>query len=499
MRRPQRLPRPPRPAPEERSLSDRLTMTDQLEPVGDATKERRKIDETLARFSAAHDELAEQEARRRERRERLTARPAALLEQTRTRLQRVIAPVANADPMTKLTRAVGSLAAEAAATPEAGEKPADQVPRTRLQEKKQRHQQRSVLTARITAAVLAGLVFLATGAGWGTKTWFNSKFTEISALDENSADIRNAAGQSGDQNFLIVGSDSRAGAAAEEGVGDAQGIPGARADTLMIAHIPADRQRVVVVGFPRDLEVSRPECQRWDPVTGQYTGEKLPTARAVKLNSIYAFGGPQCITKLAQQLTGMRMNHFVGIDFNGFKGMIDAVHGVPIHVATPIVDGTLGVIIPQAGDVIVSGDQALNFVRARHVDGDPTSDYGRIKRQQQVILALLKRAMSQDVMFDAGKLTAFINAFAGATFGQNIGVDQMLGLAKSMRGLDPTKINFLTVPTVGEANARGNEVLLKDKTAALFQALIENGPLPGNKPATPLSATTPGSGSAPEG
>ncbi|RZQ65476.1 LytR family transcriptional regulator [Amycolatopsis suaedae] len=468
--------RPPqrRPARPQRSAEDRLTMTDQMEPVDDATRVRRKIDNTLARFSAAHDELEREEERKRQRRERLTAGPVKLIEQTRTRLQRVVtSPSEEPEP-------------EEPAKPEL----------TRLQEKKQRHQDRTARIARITAAALACLVFLATGGLWGTKTWFNSKFNEIAALDENSADIKNAAGQNGDENFLIAGSDTRAGAEAEEGVGTAEAVGGARSDSLMIAHVPADRKRAVVVGFPRDLEVTRPECQRWDSKTGQYTGETVPAKPRAKLNEAFAIGGPACTTKLVQQLTGMKINHFVGIDFHGFKGMIDVVGGVPIHVDKPIIDEELGTVIPTAGDIVVSGDQALNYVRVRKVKGDPTSDYGRIKRQQQVIGALLKKTMSREVLLDTGKLSGLVTAFAGATFGDNIGVDQLLTLAQSMQGLDPNKVKFLTIPTVGESNSRGNEEMLEKPAKALFEALIENVPLPDEKapapPPTPNAQAQPG-------
>jgi len=352
------------------------------------------------------------------------------------------------------------------------------APQTRLQEKKLRKNHRSVRTGQVAAATFAVIVFLLTGGAWGMKTWFNAQFNQIAALDENSEDIRNAAGQRGDENFLIAGSDTRAGAEAEEGVGSANGVPGARSDSLMIAHIPADRRRAVVVGFPRDLEVTRPECERWDSASGNYTGEVVPAKEKAKLNEAYAIGGPQCTTKLVQQLTGMRMNHFVGVDFHGFKEMIDVVEGVPLHLEEPVIDDVLGPIIPEAGDVTISGDQALNYVRARHVEGDVTSDYGRIKRQQQVIGSLLQKTMSKEVILNPGKLTGMVNAFAAATFGENLGVDQMLTLAQSMEGLDSSKVQFQTVPTTGEANTRGNEVLLEEDGAQLFRALIENGPLP---------------------
>jgi LCP family protein required for cell wall assembly len=448
-----------------RAALDPLTMTDEMEAIDEATQYRRKIDHTLARFSAAHDEMEAEEAKRRERRERLS--PASLIESTRTALQRVVA------------------------TTNDETEAAEQAALTRLQEKKQQKIERSARFGRIAAAVVAGLVFLGVGGAWGAQTYFDAKFTQVSALDENSADIQDAEAQANDENFLMVGSDTRDGASAEEGVGTADSTPGARSDTVMVAHIPADRKRVVVTSFPRDLEIDRPECQRWDPAQNKTTDEKVPEQKIAKLNTAYAVGGPACVTKVIQQITGLRINHFVGIDFNGFKEMVDAVHGVTIHNEIPIDDSILGKVLLETGDVTISGDQALNFVRARHVKNDPTSDYGRIKRQQEFIGALLKKVMSSDVVLDPGKLSDFITAFAKATFGDNLGVKQMMTLAQSMKGLDPSKITFLTVPTTGMANNRGNEVLVRSKTKALFDALRNNTPLPDPNAPVPVSEQAP--------
>ncbi|WP_410630343.1 LCP family protein [Amycolatopsis sp. cmx-4-83] len=452
-----------------RSALDPLTMTDEMEAIDEATQYRRKIDHTLARFSAAHDEMNAEEEKRRVRRERLS--PASILESTRTALQRVVTTTPQGED-----EAVSE----------------EQAAQTRLQEKKARKIERSVRFGRIAAAVVAGLVFLGIGGAWGAQTYFDAKFTQVSALDENSADIQDADAQANDENFLMVGSDTRDGASAEEGVGTADSNPGARSDTVMVAHIPADRKRVVVTSFPRDLEIDRPECQRWDPAQSKTTDEKVPEQKIAKLNTAYAVGGPPCTTKVIQQLTGLRINHFVGIDFNGFKEMVDAVHGVTVHNETPIDDTTLGKVLMETGDVTISGDQALNFVRARHVKGDPTSDYGRIKRQQEFIGALLRKVMSSDVVLDPGKLSDFITAFAKATFGDNLGVKQMMTLAQSMKGLDSSKITFLTVPTVGLPNSRGNEVLVRSKTKSLFDALRNNTPLPdANAPVPPSEQAPP--------
>ncbi|HET6499939.1 MAG TPA: LCP family protein [Amycolatopsis sp.] len=464
------------------TLEERLTMTDEMEPIDDSTKVRRKIDNTLARFSAAHDELAEEEAKRRQRVERFTARPAQLIEQTRTRLQRIVTP-------RELAREADAEAAELTRAVAEPEEPA--TPQTRLQEKKERRIQRSVQIGRIIAAVLAALIFLGLGTAWGAKTWFNSKFTQVSALDENSADIKDASAQNGDENFLLVGSDTRAGATNDENVGSASEVQGARSDTVMLAHLPADRSGAMVISFPRDLEISRPACNRFDSGKNDYTDEVVAAEKQVKLNTAYAVGGPRCLTRWMQQLTGLKINHFVGIDFSGFKDMVDAVQGVTVHVDKPIDDSVLGWVISQTGDVTISGDQALSFVRARHVIGDPTSDYGRIKRQQEFIKALMQKAMSHGVLTNPSQLSAFVTAFAKATFGDNIGIDQMLTLAQSMKGLDATKVNFTTVPTTGVANSRGNEVLVDSKADAIFQSLIDNTSLPaGTAPASPSTPNT---------
>ncbi|MGH3623712.1 MAG: LCP family protein, partial [Sciscionella sp.] len=521
---------PRRPQPERPENMDPSLLTDEMEPVGQEVQRRRKVDDTLARFSAVHDEMVQDERRRRGRMSRILpwvnaedeldealATPsvrrhnpesqdsgaASRGEQGRragtTRFAAPTKAVGHpaSDEATRLAESLGAAAGGmhederdgttgSGGTASAG----DDEPLSRLQAKKQRRQRRAATAGKITAISAATLVFLVTGVAWGAKVWLNAKFTEIDALDENSSAIQNAARQSGDQNFLLVGSDTRAGASGNAKVGTDKQVKGARSDTVMIAHIPADRKRVVMVSFPRDLEVNRPDCQRWNSKTGQYIHEMVPVADEVKLNSVYADGGPKCMTKVIQQLSGLRINHFTGIDFTGFKEMVDAVRGVDVCVSEPIQDSVLGTVIKKPGNQTISGDTALNYVRARHVAGDPTSDYGRIQRQQRFLSSLLRKVLSQQVLLDPGKLNAFVNAFARATYGQNMGVDELLGLAQSLQDLHSSKVTFITVPTVGYANSRGNEVLRTDDTHALFQAVIDNAPLPGEQ-RSPKSVSLP--------
>jgi LytR cell envelope-related transcriptional attenuator len=97
--------------------------------------------------------------------------------------------------------------------------------------------------------------------------------------------------------------------------------------------------------------------------------------------------------------------------------------------------------------------------------------------------------MSDQVLFDPGKLTGFVQAFTKSTFGDNIGVDQLVLLGQSMQGLDAGRVTFITVPTVGEANSRGNEVLRTSDNNSLFEAVRKDTPLPGETPAGPSDQT----------
>lgn len=361
---------------------------------------------------------------------------------------------------------------------------------TRLQDKKARRQQRTSLLGRIAVGVSAVLVLAITGAAWAGLRYVDSRQQQVQALDPQSADIRQPDAQLGDENFLLIGSDTRAGESGRIGAGDAELIEGARSDTTMIAHVPADRSRVVVVSFPRDLQVDIPTCQRWDNDTASYTSELVPPQEGVKLNEAYFDGGPRCITKVVQQLSGLSINHFLGVDFAGFQSMVDSLGGVEVCTEQPLTDAKLGSILPVAGTQTIDGQQALDYVRARMVTGDPTSDYGRIQRQQQFLSSLLRTALSRDTLLDLGKLKGFVDAVTASTFGENVGVDQLLALAQSLQGVDAGKVSFITAPTTGEANAAGNEVLLDDANDALFRTIIDGTPLPGEE-VTPPDPTNP--------
>ncbi|WP_244515557.1 LCP family protein [Actinopolyspora xinjiangensis] len=404
------------------------------------------IDATLARFSAVHDELAAEEEKRRKK-------YAWLLGDRKE--------------------------------PEPGQDmPFDfaedrDANSSRVEWRRSKRRRRTRTLARVAAVVAAVVVFVTTGVGWGSKTWLDASFNRISALDQQSQAIEDAHLQEGDLNFLLIGSDTRQGAKAGDDIGTAEGVPGARSDTTMIAHIPADRSRVVIVSIPRDLEIDiqADTCRKWDSATGKYTDSTVPPLENVKFNTAFGEGGPACVTKQVQQLSGLKISSFLGINFQGFKSMVEAVGGVRVCTNKPMIDEELGTILATAGWHDLGPQQALEYVRARKLVNDPTADYGRMERQQLFLSALLRKMTSANVLLNPSKLANLANAVIANTFGDNVDSDKLIALGKSLDGLDPKKVTFVTIPTTGTANSRGNEVLAKSRAHSLFRAIIEDVPI----------------------
>lgn len=371
---------------------------------------------------------------------------------------------------------------------------------TRLAASKRRKQKRIRVIGRSAVALVAVASLAMTGVAWGYLRATDNGFLQVAALDPDSTDVVDPGGQYGDETYLIVGTDTRAGANGEIGAGSVADAEGTRADTVILVNIPADRSRVVAVSFPRDLDIVRPSCQAWDNDKGQYTNEINPGADNDKLNSAYAYGGPKCLVKVVQKMSGLKIGHFIGMDFSGFESMVNQIGGVEVCTSTPLIDDELGAVLPNAGRQTVDGATALNYVRARKVEAEGNGDYGRIKRQQIFLSSLLRSALSNKVLFDPGKLNGFITAFTRETFVQNVDTKSLVTLGRSLQKVDAGAVTFLTVPTAG-TNELGNEIPRLDDIKAIFQAIIDDEPLPGEErkapepdksaAAAPATATTP--------
>ena len=365
------------------------------------------------------------------------------------------------------------------------------------------HRRSAVIVARVVAALIAVCALAFTGAAWQWQSAKNKLLNTIVALDPNSTDIRDPNAQLGDENFLIVGVDSRIGANGAMGAGDTSLAQGARSDTIMLVNIPASRKRVVAVSFPRDLAITPMKCQAWDAETGKYgpvydkdSGEWSDNERltGTKLNSAYAFGGPKCLVKVIQKISGLAINRFMALDFAGFATMVDALGGVEVCSTTPLEDAELGTVLATAGRQKIDGATALNYVRARSVTTEGNGDYGRIKRQQLFLSSLLRSLISTETLFDLSKLNDVVNMFINDSYVDNVKTRDLVGLGQSLQGMNAGRITFVTLPTTGYPDSEGNEVPRTEDIRALFDAVIDDKPLPGendrNETLSPLTAAT---------
>jgi LCP family protein required for cell wall assembly len=364
---------------------------------------------------------------------------------------------------------------------------------------------------RVAALVVAALLFVGTAAGWGTQAWLNTKLPSVNALDPDATTIVDLAGQAGDQNYLLVGVDPKTAGQSGGGqpsgpsplpdqpalppqlalTGPAAGGPGVSGgglDSIMLVHVPAKTDRAVVLSFPAGLAVDRPSCDRWDPVSGGLPGGTSPAQTGVPLSAAYAVGGPRCLTKAVQQLTGLSVNHYTGLDVTGLASVVDSVRGVPVCLAGPAPStdsaSTGSGSAPSAGDpTVLGGAQAVDFVGVAPAAASLAGG-GQAQRQQLFVTALLRKATSDQVLLHLGQLRGFVSAFGDHSRSDNASLGQLATLAQSLQQLDPSKIFLATVPTAAAPDAQGNQALAGDPAKALFEAIRVDQTLPGETAAT---------------
>ncbi|MCF8603067.1 LCP family protein [Gordonia sp. HY442] len=348
--------------------------------------------------------------------------------------------------------------------------------------RKARTRKTATSTGRVLIALACILSLIGTGYVWNLNRTLNGAWNVVAALNPDDANIRDKEGQYGDETYLIVGTDTRNGRNADVGAGESGTVEGARADTILLVNVPADRSRVVAVSWPRDLAVDRPECEQWDFATKEY-GEALPAANDVKINSVFGDGGPSCLVKTITQMSGLNINHFIAMDFAGFEHVVRAIGGVDVCSKVPLFDDQIGYIVKTAGRKIkLTPKQALNYVRARHISVEGNGDYGRIKRQQLFLSSLLRSTLSSDVITNPNKLNKIVNTFIDYSYVDNVDTNALIDLAQSMQGMDAGAVTFLTIPTAGTStDGQFNELPRTEAVDAIFNAIIDDEALPGEK------------------
>ncbi|GAA2278815.1 hypothetical protein GCM10010402_39260 [Actinomadura luteofluorescens] len=269
-------------------------------------------------------------------------------------------------------------------------------------------------------------------------------------------------------NILMMGSDSRAGENARYGA-----EAGQRSDTTILLHISPGGQSAIGVSFPRDSMVQMPPCKRRN-------GTTVP-AQFGMINAAFSNGGPACTWRTIESLTKIHIDHYVEVDFAGFKRVVDALGGVEICVPRRIDDPKAELHL-RAGRQTVHGDQALGYVRTRYVLGDG-SDLDRIKRQQAFMASVVKKATDKGMLSDPGRTYAFLSAATKSIKADSgLTLSVMQKLAGSLGGMSAGKVRFVTVPVEAFPQDENRVQFAQAAAEPLFRAIREDNKLPQPEP-----------------
>jgi LCP family protein required for cell wall assembly len=291
-------------------------------------------------------------------------------------------------------------------------------------------------------------------------------------------------------NLLLVGSDNRNGLTPaqirELGVGTVDVAAGARSDTMLLVHISKARDSAVIISLPRDSLVTIPEH-----VSSSDSTKTVP-ARQNKLNAAFSFGGAPLLIQTLEAGTGLRIDHYIEINFLGFKNIVDALGGIDVCVQKDINDPKSHLNI-SAGLQTLNGVDSLKYVRTRYFDGQ--GDIGRMKRQQQFMSAVLRKATSTGTLLNPIKLVNFFNAaIKTITTDKELNKNDLLTLGKQLKNLSADKVRSLTIP-LSNANGRAEglgSVVIWDSvlTPELFQRLLNDQPIIDEVKATPSASSS---------
>ncbi|MFD1544380.1 LCP family protein [Nonomuraea guangzhouensis] len=251
------------------------------------------------------------------------------------------------------------------------------------------------------------------------------------------------ANVSGALNVLLVGSDSQAGSERFDN--------GARSDTLLLLHLPADRKNVTVVAFQRDSMVQIPAC-----------GSQPP--RRAMINSAFNVGGLACSVKTIESLTKVRVDHMMELEFSGVAPVVDALGGVEVTLPQAVDDKNTKLKL-SAGKHVLNGEQALGYLRLRRY-GDG-SDIQRIKRQQVLMTSMLKKAKQR--LKDPAAMRDFLTtASKSIKTDAEFDLDTMIGIAGT---LDKSKVRFTMVPWRPDPDDQNRIVWKQPDAERLFATL----------------------------
>ncbi|GAA3390903.1 LCP family protein [Streptomyces roseoviridis] len=271
----------------------------------------------------------------------------------------------------------------------------------------------------------------------------------------------------GSMDILVLGSDSRSGANGAYGRDEGA----ARSDTAMVLHVQEGHTRASVVSIPRDTLVDRPECT-------DRKGAVVPAGHRAMFNTAYEVGGPACAVKTVEAMSGIRMDHYVEVDFTGFKKLVDELGGVEITTTRAIRDSKSHLDLPP-GTHTLDGEQSLGLVRTRKGVGDG-SDLGRIQLQQAFMRAFLDRVKDVGVLTNPKTLLDLADTATKAITPDSEldSVNELTAFAKGLSGLGADDVHMITLPVEYDPLDPNRVVPLQAQGREVWKALKADRPIP---------------------
>jgi LCP family protein required for cell wall assembly len=325
--------------------------------------------------------------------------------------------------------------------------------------------QRLLISFNLT--VIVGALVCAAGLGY-----FNLKLSKLKRVSVSEVLTGSSGGASGPQNYLLVGTDSDSGLGSNDPAVQGRGqVTGARSDTMMLLHVDPSSSKAMLLSVPRDL---------WVTISGTRTKSKI--------NAAIEIGGPKLAISTVENALNVPINHYVEINFAGFKDLVAAVGGIPIYFNVPVRDaefcvrgeaGCVGGIIRHSildvetpGCRTLNPDEALAYARSRYfqyqVNGrwkaDENGDLGRISRQQDFMRTALKRALSKAIHNPLSLNSLIDSGLKAVTVDDKLSPGDVFALARKFRSFNPDTLQTIELPVVGRGD--GANVLVNQTAAA---------------------------------
>jgi LCP family protein required for cell wall assembly len=260
----------------------------------------------------------------------------------------------------------------------------------------------------------------------GGLAFYQRQFSDVPRIALGTA-LDSQTSSSEPQNFLMVGADNAEGLSEDDPVLIGRNVREMLTDTIMILRVDPNQEKAWLLSLPRDL---------WVNIAGGGKG---------RINEAVALGGPDLLIRTIKENFDIPINHYIQVNFAGFRSVVDSVGGVPIYFNYPARDTNSGLDVPEAGCRVLDSTQALAFSRSRYyeafIDGrwqqDPTSDFGRIRRQQYFFRAAMERAIEKGARnpIELSNLVGVAQQYV--VIDNNLTFDQVIDIGNRFNNFDP--------------------------------------------------------------